>query len=149
MFKSFCGNNSVLCTSTPPYAFRLGFQLNGGLLFPSFPQFSDLCEIYIFLQPSCHGRKLVCVCVCVYIYIYTHTHTHTHIYIHTPESSTGYILIIVQQNATQTVYLLFCSLLHGYHPTQPHRNSNTRQNKNTRPMWWYNRKVAVSWWWIY
>jgi len=27
-------------------------------------------------------------------------------------------------------------------PTQPHRNSNTHRNKNTRPMWWYNRKVA-------
>jgi len=34
-------------------------------------------------------------------------------------------------------------------PTQPHRNSNTHRNKNTRPMWWYNRKVAGSWWWTY
>jgi len=33
--------------------------------------------------------------------------------------------------------------------TQPHRNSNTHRNKNTRPMWWYNRKVAGSWWWMY
>jgi len=31
-------------------------------------------------------------------------------------------------------------------PTQPHRNSNTHRNKNTQPMWWYNRKVAGSWW---
>jgi len=37
------------------------------------------------------------------------------------------------------------SLPHGYHPNQPHRNSNTHRNKNTRPMWWYNRKVAGSW----
>jgi len=34
-------------------------------------------------------------------------------------------------------------------PTQPHRNSNTHRNKNTRPMWWFNRKVAGSWWWMY
>ena len=34
-------------------------------------------------------------------------------------------------------------------PTQPHRNSNTHRNKNTRPMWWYNRKVASYWWWMY
>jgi len=34
-------------------------------------------------------------------------------------------------------------------PNQPHRNSNTHRNKNTRPMWWYNRKVAGSWWWLY
>ena len=33
--------------------------------------------------------------------------------------------------------------------TQPHRNSNTHPNKNTRPMWWYNRKVTGFWWWIY
>jgi len=33
--------------------------------------------------------------------------------------------------------------------TQPHRNSNTHRNKNTRPMWWFNRKVAGSWWWMY
>jgi len=26
-------------------------------------------------------------------------------------------------------------LQHGYHPNQPHRNSNTHRNKNTRPMW--------------
>jgi len=29
------------------------------------------------------------------------------------------------------------SLPHGYHPNQPHRNSNTHRNKNTQPMWWY------------
>ena len=34
-------------------------------------------------------------------------------------------------------------------PTQSHRNSNTHRNKNTQPMWWYNRKVAGSWWWMY
>ena len=34
-------------------------------------------------------------------------------------------------------------------PTQPHRNSNTHRNKNTQPMWWYNSKVACSWWWVY
>jgi len=34
-------------------------------------------------------------------------------------------------------------------PTQPHRYSNTHRNKNTRPKWWYNRKVAGSWWWMY
>jgi len=34
-------------------------------------------------------------------------------------------------------------------PTQPHRNSNTHRNKNIQPMWWYNRKVAGSWWWMY
>jgi len=34
---------------------------------------------------------------------------------------------------------------HGYHPNQPHRNSNTHRNKNTQPMWWYNKKVAGSW----
>ena len=34
-------------------------------------------------------------------------------------------------------------------PTQSHRNSNTHWNKDTRPMWWYNRKVAGSWWWMY
>jgi len=33
--------------------------------------------------------------------------------------------------------------------TQPHRNSNTHRNKDTRPMWWFNRKVADSWWWMY
>ena len=27
------------------------------------------------------------------------------------------------------------SLPHGYHPNQPHRNSNTHRNKNTQPMW--------------
>jgi len=32
------------------------------------------------------------------------------------------------------------SLPHGYHPNQPHRNSNTHRNKNTQPMWWYNKK---------
>jgi len=26
---------------------------------------------------------------------------------------------------------------------------NTHRNKNTQPMWWYNRKVAGSWWWMY
>ena len=36
-------------------------------------------------------------------------------------------------------------LPHGYHPNKPHRNSNTHRNKNTQPMWWYNRKVASSW----
>ena len=41
------------------------------------------------------------------------------------------------------------SLPHEYHPNQPHRNSNTHRNKNTQPMWWYNRKVAGSWWWMY
>ena len=41
------------------------------------------------------------------------------------------------------------SLPHGYHHNQPHRNSNTHWNKNTQPMWWYNRKVAGSWWWMY
>jgi len=25
-------------------------------------------------------------------------------------------------------------------PNQPHRNSNTHRNKNTQPMWWYNKK---------
>ena len=34
-------------------------------------------------------------------------------------------------------------------PTQPHRNSNTHRNKSTRPTWWYNRKVAGFWWWMY
>jgi len=34
-------------------------------------------------------------------------------------------------------------------PTQPHRNSNTHWNKNAWPMWWFNRKVAGSWWWMY
>jgi len=34
-------------------------------------------------------------------------------------------------------------------PTQPHQNPNTHRNKNTRPMWWFNRKVAGSWWWMY
>jgi len=24
---------------------------------------------------------------------------------------------------------------HGYHPNQPHRNSNTHRNKNSQPMW--------------
>jgi hypothetical protein len=42
------------------------------------------------------------------------------------------------------------SLLHGYHPNPAtHRNSNTYLNKNTRPTWWSNRKVADSWWWMY
>jgi len=41
------------------------------------------------------------------------------------------------------------SLQHGYHSNQPHRNSNTHRNKNTQPMWWYNRKVAGSWWRMY
>ena len=36
-----------------------------------------------------------------------------------------------------------------YHHNQPHRNSNTHRNKNTQPMWWYNRKVACTWWWMY
>ena len=27
------------------------------------------------------------------------------------------------------------SLPHGYHPNQPHRNSNTHRNKKTQPMW--------------
>ena len=31
------------------------------------------------------------------------------------------------------------SLPHGYHPNQPHLNSNTHRNKNTQRMWWYNR----------
>ena len=26
-------------------------------------------------------------------------------------------------------------LPHGYHPNQPHRNSNTHRNKNIQPMW--------------
>jgi len=34
-------------------------------------------------------------------------------------------------------------------PNQTHWNPNTHRNKNTRPMWWYNRKVAGSWWWMY
>jgi len=36
-------------------------------------------------------------------------------------------------------------------PPQPShkRNFNTHRNKNTRPMWWYNKKVAGSWWWVY
>jgi len=43
----------------------------------------------------------------------------------------------------------------GWYPSgrlkcnQPHRNSNTHRNKNTHPVWWYNRKVAGSWWWMY
>jgi len=41
------------------------------------------------------------------------------------------------------------SLPRGYHHNQPHRNSNTHRNKHTQPMWWYNRKVASSWWWMY
>ena len=28
------------------------------------------------------------------------------------------------------------SLPHGYHPNQPHRNSNIHRNKNTQPMWY-------------
>ena len=32
---------------------------------------------------------------------------------------------------------------------EPHQNSNTHRNKNTRPMRWYNRKIAGSWWWMY
>jgi len=34
-------------------------------------------------------------------------------------------------------------------PTQPHWNSNTHRNKNARPTWWFNRKVAGSWWWMH
>ena len=49
---------------------------------------------------------------------------------------------------------LCCGLKASVHhtdttPTQPHRNSNTYRNKNTPPMWWYNRKVAGSWRWMY
>ena len=32
--------------------------------------------------------------------------------------------------------VLCFSLLPDTTPTQPHRNSNTHRNKNTRPMWW-------------
>jgi len=36
-------------------------------------------------------------------------------------------------------------------PPQPtHTETPTHiEHKNTRPMWWFNRKVAGSWWWMY
>jgi len=38
----------------------------------------------------------------------------------------------------------------GWNPcSRLHWNSNTHRNKNTRPVLWYNRKVAGSWWWMY
>jgi len=39
-------------------------------------------------------------------------------------------------------------LPHGYHPNQPHlKIQHTSKHEHTS-MWWYNRKVAGSWWWM-
>ena len=34
-------------------------------------------------------------------------------------------------------------------PTSHTETPNTHRNKNTQPVWWYNRKVAGSWRWMY
>ena len=65
-------------------------------------------------------RVYVCVCVCVFVWLVG-------------------VLSVWQGSACHT----------DNTPTQPHRNSNTHRNKNTQPMWWYNRKVAGSSWWMY
>ena len=44
---------------------------------------------------------------------------------------------------------LCCSMPHGYHPNPATPKLQHTSNKNTQPMWWYNRKVAGSWWWMY
>jgi len=113
-------------------------------------------DIIICDQIPClpYFQSLVCVCVCVCVCVASHVLTvilYVNIIIISQLKETA---MKVEPHRSPNVNSAYLKNKASYcytdtTPTQPHRNSNTHRNKNTRPMWWYNRKVACSWWWMY